>query len=95
MPIQLPGDTLLIHAARHGRVADVVALLADGADVNGTTTDGSGLSALYVASLEGHTEIVTTLIAANADVSQGAQAPSTSRIWSRASAPLSAAWRST
>ena len=28
------GDTPLIHAARHDRAADVVALLADGADGN-------------------------------------------------------------
>ena len=35
------GDTPLIHAARHDRVADVVALLADGADVNETKANAS------------------------------------------------------
>ena len=33
------GDTPLIDAARHGRAADVAALLADGADVNEPKTD--------------------------------------------------------
>ena len=56
------GDTPLIDAARHGRAADVVALLADGADVNEPKTDGSGATALFIASQEGHTEVVTILI---------------------------------
>ena len=58
------GDTPLIDAARHGRTADVASLLADGADVNEPKTDGSGGTALYLACQEGHTEIVTILIAA-------------------------------
>ena len=41
------GDTPLIDAARHGRAADVEALLADGADVNEPKTDGSGMTALW------------------------------------------------
>ena len=47
------GDTPLIDAARHGRAGDVAALLADGADVNEPTTDGSGDTALIVACIEG------------------------------------------
>ena len=39
-------DTPLIDAARHGRAADVVALLADGADVNEPKTDGRRASPL-------------------------------------------------
>ena len=62
-------DTRLIDAARHGRVADVAALLADGADVNEPKTDGSGNTALQIACVFGHAEIVTTLLAANANVS--------------------------
>ena len=66
----LQGDTPLIDAARHGRAAGVAALLADGADVNEPKTDGSGATALYVACQEGHTEIATELLFANADVDQ-------------------------
>ena len=61
------GDTPLIHAARHDRTADVVALLADGADVNETKTDGTGCTALWIACQEGHAEVITTLLAANGD----------------------------
>ena len=42
----LEGLTALIDAVRRGCAADVVALLADGADVNEPSTDGSGLTAL-------------------------------------------------
>ena len=42
-----PGDTPLIDAARHGRAADVAALLANGAAVNAWTMDGA--TALHVA----------------------------------------------
>ena len=62
------GDTRLIDAARHGRAADVAALLAGGADVNEPMTDGSGMTALFVACQEGHTKVITTLLAANAEV---------------------------
>ena len=62
------GDTPLIDAARHGRAADVVALLADGADVN--ERNQKGANSLYVACHEGHTEVVKKLLAANADVGQ-------------------------
>ena len=64
------GDTPLIDAVRHGRVAEVVALLAasDGADVDLTTKHGR--TALYIACQEGHTEIALKLIAANAEVNQ-------------------------
>ena len=64
------GDTPLIDAARHGRLADVAALLVDGADVNEPKTDGSGLTALFVASQEGHAEVATKLLAAGANVNQ-------------------------
>ena len=60
------GDTPLIHAARHDRAADVVALLADGADVDELKTDDSGCTALFIACQEGHSEPVTALLAANA-----------------------------
>ena len=43
----LAGDTPLTDAARHGRAADVAALLADGAAVNAWTMDGA--TALHVA----------------------------------------------
>ena len=61
-------DTPLIGAARRGRAADVVALLADGADVNERMT--SGTTALLIACENGHDEVVTTLLAANADVNR-------------------------
>ena len=64
----LASDTPLIDAVRSGRVADVLALLADGADVNEPQTDG--VTALYIASQEGHAEIATELLFANADVDQ-------------------------
>ena len=56
------GDTPLIDSARRGRTADVAALLAGGADVNEPITDGSGVTALYVACWYGHTEAVTTAL---------------------------------
>ena len=62
-------DTPLIDAARHGRVDDVVALVAGGADVNEPKTD-NGVTALYTASHNGHTEVVTKLLAANARVDE-------------------------
>ena len=73
------GDTPLVDAARHGRAADVVALLAGGADVNEPKTDGSGTTALYIASQEGHAEIATKLLAANADVNQAKYFPEPAR----------------
>ena len=51
-------DTPLIDAARHGRAADVAALLADGADVN--EPKELGMTALYIACVHGFTDIVTT-----------------------------------
>ena len=48
------GDTTLIDAARHGRAADVAALLAGGADVNEPKTDGSGVTALHIACYFAH-----------------------------------------
>ena len=63
-------DTPLIDAARHGRAADVAALLAGGADVNEPKTDGSGVTALHIACYFGRAEIVTKLLAANANVNQ-------------------------
>ena len=61
------GDTPLIDAARHGRVADVWALL-EGRLLRraNVKTDGSGATALYIACQEGHTEVVTILIDAGA-----------------------------
>ena len=64
------GDRLF-DAARRGRAADVAALLADGADVN--EPKEYGMTALYIACVHGFTDIVTALLAANADVNQGAR----------------------
>jgi len=64
------GDTALIHAVRHGRTADVRALLIGGALVDEPKTNGSGATPLYVASLKGHFEIVMVLLAAGADVNR-------------------------
>ena len=66
-------DTPLVHAARCNRAADVVALLADGADVNEPNTTGGrfgspGTTALHVACTYGYNAVVTALLAANADV---------------------------
>ena len=63
-------------AAHNGRAADVAALLADGADVNEKTTEGSDYTALHFACMKGHIDIVTTLLAANADVNRRARASS-------------------
>ena len=63
------GRPPLIDAARHG-LADVAALFVDGTDVNEPKTDGSGLTALFVASQEGHAEVATKLLAAGANVNQ-------------------------
>ena len=52
----LEHDTPLIDAVRHGRAADVLALLADGADVNEPRDDGC--TALIIASLLGRAEVV-------------------------------------
>ena len=43
------GDTPLIDAARHGRAADVVALLAGGADVNERKSTGLCSTPLIIA----------------------------------------------
>jgi hypothetical protein len=85
MPVVAP----LVEAARLGRTADVMALLADGADVNVTTKFDTGppVTALRMACGFGHTEVVTMLLAANAEVDQ--------RAATRALAPRSAAPRST
>lgn len=61
-------DTPLIDAVRHGRAADVTALLADGADVDAPKTDGTGITALHVACHLGDVDAATTLLAAQADV---------------------------
>jgi ankyrin repeat protein len=71
----LTGDTPLIDAARHGRAADVAALLAGGADVNEPTPTlmplaTGGDTPLIIACLLGHTEVVAKLLAAKADVNQ-------------------------
>ena len=47
------GDTPLIAAADRGSAAEVAALLAGGADVNEPKTDGSGVTALYIACFHG------------------------------------------
>ena len=64
-------DTPLIAAAFLGRLADVAALLADGADVNEPNSDG--WMPLHVACEEGHTDVATMLLAANAEVNPAGQ----------------------
>ena len=81
------GDSPLIDAARRGREADVAALLEAGADVN--EPDEEGYTLLHVACYHGCTEIVTKLIAANADANQGAARRTRSSRSRRASAPPS------
>ena len=63
-------DMRLIDAAGSGRVADVAALLADGANVDPPRTEQGSVTALIVACVNGHTEVVTQLLAANAKVDQ-------------------------
>ena len=46
-------DTPLVDAAAYGRAADVVALLADGADVNERNST-FGMTALWIACQNGH-----------------------------------------
>ena len=57
------GDTPLIDAARHGRLVDVAALLAGGADVNEPKTNGDGITPLFIACAEGHTEVRSAEVA--------------------------------
>jgi len=64
----LEGDTPLVDAARHARLADVAGLLSGDADVNEPKTDGSGATALCIAAQEGHMEVVAALLAAGAIV---------------------------
>ena len=75
-----PGYTPLIDAAYHGHAANVVALLADGADVNEPRADGLGGTALQAASLRGHVKIVKKLLAARANVNQ-AQKNGCAALW--------------
>ena len=60
----------LTSAAVCGDMAEVAALIADGADVNEPMTDEDGGTPLLLAVYKGHAEVVTTLLAANADVDQ-------------------------
>lgn len=61
-------DTDLIHAVRNGRAAEVSSLLASGDSVDEPKTDGSGITALFVAADQGHVDIVSALLAAGATV---------------------------
>ena len=67
-------NTPLINAVRQGRADIVVALIADGHDVNELCgpgrRHGRGVTALYVACRMGFTEVVTALLAANAETYQ-------------------------
>ena len=65
-------DTPLVALVRRGRTTDVASLLAGGADANEPSTDGTGATALLVASEKGHTKIVKKLLAAKADVNRAA-----------------------
>jgi ankyrin repeat protein len=101
----MPSVAPLIDAVAHGRAADVMALLADGADVNEATHDG--YTSLMIASQEGHTEVVVMLLAADAKPNQANDDGATALMHAcanghteivtelRALAPHSAALRST
>jgi len=67
------GDTPLIDAARHARLADVEALLSGGADVNEPKTNDSGATALCIGAQEGHMEVVAALLAAGARVNEAGE----------------------
>ena len=64
----------LIQASEKGNFADVQAMLTDGADINATEVREDngvyvrGLTALMMASANGHTEIVKLLLDKGADV---------------------------
>ena len=58
----------LIDAAWIGNAADVASLIADGADVNENSPVLAGATALIIACGKGHLDVVTLLLAANADV---------------------------
>ena len=53
-------------AAQHGRLADIQSLLERQADIEGT--DGGGWTALILASVGGHYDIVALLLERNANV---------------------------
>ena len=57
----------LLRAAEAGRVNEVRRLLASGANVNATSSELGGLTALILASMRGHLEIVKLLLKAGAD----------------------------
>ena len=61
------GDPLFIRAARDGIADVVIAQLAAGVKVDGVSK-ANGSTALYFACAEGHTEVVTVLLGANAKV---------------------------
>ena len=63
----LSGESPLMAAARTGRVQVVMALLAEGADVNATDT-GHDQTALMWAAANRHPGVVETLVAAGAEV---------------------------
>ena len=65
-----PDESPLIVAAIRGRADDVASLLAQGADVDATMTDGSGHTALVVACQVGPIAAVERLLAAKASVDQ-------------------------
>ena len=71
------GDTPLIDAARHARLADVEVLLSGSADVNEPKTDGSGATAVCIAAQEGHMEVVAALLAAGAHMNEPKTMPKT------------------
>jgi len=60
-----PSDRLLAMAGK-GDAAGIAAALRDGADVN--AADSEGRTSLYIASREGHVDVIKALVAAGADV---------------------------
>ena len=61
----------LVNAVLKGLTDDVIALIADGADVNEPSKIHGGLTALHAACGNSQIEIVAKLLAANADVNLG------------------------
>jgi uncharacterized protein len=63
--ISLQNDKL-IQAAKDGKLLDVQTALSNGADVN--AKDENGISSLFLASFNGHTEVVKLLLENGTDV---------------------------
>ena len=68
--VGMEGDTPLIDAVRYGDYPSMVEFLAHGDNVNESSEDGSGTTALHVACQKGYKKFVAKLLAAKADANQ-------------------------